>query len=84
MQLVRHAYENVAKGKGESLLTIPASASVREGGVLEQEVHKARRERDELNALNQLLKTQLAHAQAKNKKTPAGKYRLNMSEKSQC
>nr|WP_269808770.1 hypothetical protein [Enterovibrio nigricans] len=72
MQLVRHAYENVAKGKGESLLTIPASASVREGGVLEQEVHKARRERDELNALNQLLKTQLAHAQAKNKKTPAG------------
>ncbi|MGF1705381.1 hypothetical protein [Enterovibrio baiacu] len=62
MHLVRHAYENVAKGKGQNLLTIPASASVREGGTFESELNKLRKEKEELSALNQLLKGQLAQA----------------------
>ncbi|WP_332308887.1 hypothetical protein [Enterovibrio coralii] len=64
MQLVRHAYENVSKGKGDGFLTPPASVSMGNGGVSDAEVQKIRRERDELHALNQLLKAQLAQAKS--------------------
>ncbi|WP_241910730.1 J domain-containing protein [Enterovibrio norvegicus] len=62
MHLVRHSYENAAKGKGQNLLTIPASASVREGGTFERELNQLKKEKEELSALNQLLKGQLAQA----------------------
>ncbi|WP_407333011.1 hypothetical protein [Enterovibrio sp. 27052020O] len=63
MQLVRHSYDNIIKGRGENLLSIPASASVSQGGALERELVKIKKERDELTALNQLLKVQLNQAQ---------------------
>ncbi|WP_394213020.1 hypothetical protein [Enterovibrio calviensis] len=63
MQLVRHAYDNTIKGRGENALSLPASASFSDGGALERELLKTKKERDELAALNQLLKVQLSQAQ---------------------
>ncbi|WP_028024140.1 hypothetical protein [Enterovibrio calviensis] len=65
MQLVRHAYDNIVKGRGESALSVPAAASA--GGAnslaLERELSRVKKDRDELEALNQLLKVQLSQAQ---------------------
>ncbi|MDD1782796.1 hypothetical protein LRP49_16605 [Enterovibrio sp. ZSDZ35] len=72
MQLVHHAYDNVSKGKGDNYLTPPASISMRDSSLSNLELQKITRERDELNALNQLLKAQLAQAQASSKKQYSG------------
>ncbi|MGF1767181.1 hypothetical protein L4D06_07320 [Enterovibrio makurazakiensis] len=64
MQLVRHAYDNIVKGRGESALSIPASVSASGASslALERELLRAKKERDEFEALNQLLKVQLTQA----------------------
>ncbi|EOD78389.1 hypothetical protein D515_02960 [Grimontia indica] len=64
MHLVRHSYDNIVKGKGEHPLAIPAVSFATGGNTaaLERELSAVKKERDELSALNQLLKVQLNQA----------------------
>lgn len=61
MHLVRHSYDHISKGKGDLPVNLPSAA----GGnpELERELAKVKKDREELRALNSLLKTQLAQAQ---------------------
>lgn len=66
MHLVRHSYDNVTKGKGDHSLTLPKAITDSDHGPLKRELAAVKKERDELSALNQLLKTQLAQARKEN------------------
>ncbi|STO57637.1 J domain-containing protein [Grimontia hollisae] len=66
MHLVRHSYENVIKGKGDHSLAIPKASSGPHKGGLERELAAVKKDRDELSALNQLLKAQLAQSKKEN------------------
>lgn len=66
MHLVRHSYENAIKGKGDHSLAIPKSSSGPHKGALERELAAVKKDRDELSALNQLLKAQLAQSKKEN------------------
>lgn len=63
MHLVRSAYDHAAKGRGDVPVNMPAAANSGRNVETERELARLRKEKEELQALNALLKTQLAHAQ---------------------
>ncbi|CZF82014.1 hypothetical protein [Grimontia marina] len=62
MHLVRHSYDNIVKGKGEHPILIPSVSTVGNNTALERELAAVKKERDELSALNKLLKVQLSQS----------------------
>lgn len=60
MQLVCNAYENISKGKGDSAILLSLGMFEKETALRDQDLKKARKERDELFAANQQLKAKLS------------------------